>query len=365
VPSLNPDRFTARYGPEWLAAACWYRDSAAAALDDPDWVLRHLDHPAVPQKIEAEFAADTRRRAVMFEALSYGDPSFLLTTPGPSLPGVLLQALGTPRQRDEFQRFVTGTRCRTFFAVTEPGRGSDAAHLETTLHDGRLDGEKLLFGHGASAPIGTVLARAEAGPLGMVAILLTPDLLACDAVRRRVLDMFAMPGTQLAHMRLDGLRVPAEAVLGSHLKAAERMMGMVTTFHRFRPGVAAMALGHGQAVVDYVRDQVDPGYTELDRFDAMLAQARAAAARRAGIAGQAAGHRGGRGDRGRAQPEPAGTGTDRSPLAGPVADRRVRVRVHGGHHTHPAGKRARRLPAPGGAGMTAVAELRRRLDRAP
>jgi alkylation response protein AidB-like acyl-CoA dehydrogenase len=276
VPSLNPDRFTARYGPEWLAAACWYRDSAAATLDDPDWVLRHLDHPAVPQKIEAEFAADTRRRAAMFEALSYGDASFLLTTPGPSLPGVLLQALGTPRQRDEFQRFVTGTRCRTFFAVTEPGRGSDAAHLETTLHDGRLDGEKLLFGHGASAPIGTVLARAEAGPLGMVAILLTPDLLACDAVRRRVLDMFAMPGTQLAHMRLDGLRVPAEAVLGSHLKAAERgMMGMLTTFHRFRPGVAAMALGHGQAVVDYVRDQVDPGYTELDRFDAMLAQARA------------------------------------------------------------------------------------------
>lgn len=276
MPSLNPDRFTARYGPEWLAAACWYRDSAAAALDDPDWVLRHLDHPAVPQKIEAEFAADTRRRAAMFEALSYGDPSFLLTTPGPSLPGVLLRALGTPRQRDEFQRFVTGTRCRTFFAVTEPGRGSDAAHLETTLHDGRLDGEKLLFGHGASAPIGTVLARAEAGPLGMVAILLTPDLLACHAVRRRVLDMFAMPGTQLAHMRLDGLRVPAEAVLGSHLKAAERgMMGMLTTFHRFRPGVAAMALGHGQAVVDYVRDQVDPGYTELDRFDAMLAQARA------------------------------------------------------------------------------------------
>lgn len=276
MPALNAHRFAARYGTEWLTAACWYRDHAAAVPDDPDLVLRHLDHPAVAQKIEAEFDADTRRRAAMFEALSYGDPSFLLTTPGPSLSGVLLEALGTPQQRDDFQRFVTRTRCRTFFAVTEPGRGSDAAHLETTLRDGRLDGEKLLFGNGASAPIGTVLARADAGPLGMVAVLLTPDLLAHDVVGRQTLDMFAMPGAQLAHLRLDGLPVPPEAVLGSHLKPMERgMMGMLTTFHRFRPGVAAMALGHGQAVVDYVRDHVDPGHPELDRFDAVLAQARA------------------------------------------------------------------------------------------
>lgn len=276
MPPLNPHRFAARYGTEWLSAACWYRENAAAVPDDPDLVLRHLDHPAVAQKIEAEFDADTRRRAMMFEALSYGDPSFLLTTPGPSLSGVLLEALGTAQQRDEFQRFVTGTRCRTFFAVTEPGRGSDAAHLETTLRDGRLHGEKMLFGNGASAPIGTVLARAEAGPLGMVAVLLTPDLLTGDAVDRRALDMFAMPGAELSHLRLDGLRVPPEAVLGRHLKPVERgMMGMLTTFHRFRPGVAAMALGHGQAVVDYVRDYVDPEHPDLDRFDAVLAQARA------------------------------------------------------------------------------------------
>jgi acyl-CoA dehydrogenase len=276
VPPLNADQFAARYGGEWLAAASWYREHATAVPDDPDLVLRHLDHPAVAQKIEAEFAADTRRRAVMFEALSYGDPSFLLSTPGPSLSGVLLSALGTPGQQEEFRRLVTGTRCRTFFAVTEPGRGSDAAHLETTLRDGRLYGEKLLFGNGAPAPVGTLLARAAPGPLGMVAVLLTPELLGCAAVDRRVLEMFAMPGAQLSHLRLDGLRVPPEAVLGSHLKAAERgMMGLLTTFHRFRPGVAGMALGHGQAVVDYVREHVDAAHPDLDRFDAVLAQARA------------------------------------------------------------------------------------------
>ncbi|MEV4267956.1 acyl-CoA dehydrogenase family protein [Micromonospora aurantiaca (nom. illeg.)] len=280
---LNPDRFAARYGPEWLAAATWYRENSPAVPDDPDLVLRHLDHPAVAQKIEAEFAADTRRRAAMFEALSYGSASFLLTTPGPSLSGVLLDALGTPRQRAWFRELVSTTRCRTFFAVTEPGRGSDAAHLDTTLRDGRLTGEKLLFGNGAVAPVGTVLARTGDGPLDLVAVLMTPELIESGAVRRRVLPMFALPGAQLSELRIDGLRVPPEAVLGSHLKATERgMMGMLKTFHRFRPGVAAMALGHAQALVDYVRDHVGAARPELDRFDQMLERSRelnAAAAR--------------------------------------------------------------------------------------
>ena len=279
---LNPDRFAARYGPEWLAAATWYRENSPAVPDDPDLVLRHLDHPAVAQKIEAEFAADTRRRAAMFEALSYGSASFLLTTPGPSLPCAAGRAGHTAAAglvpgagvHHPVPHVLRGHRA---------GRGSDAAHLDTTLRDGRLTGEKLLFGNGAVAPVGTVLARTGDGPLDLVAVLMTPELIESAAVRRRVLPMFALPGAQLSELRVDGLRVPPEAVLGSHLKATERgMMGMLKTFHRFRPGVAAMALGHAQALVDYVRDHVGAARPELDRFDQMLERSRelnAAAAR--------------------------------------------------------------------------------------
>jgi acyl-CoA dehydrogenase len=275
VFELNPDRAVQLYGPEWVEAAAWYRSHALDVVDDPDLVLRHLDHPAVAQKVQAEFVVDARERAHMFEALSYGDASFLLTTPGPSLSGVLLDAIGDDGQREYFREYVLGHRCRAFFAVTEPNCGSDAANLESRYLGGALTGEKMLFGNGAVAPLGTVLARVGDGPLDTVALLLTPELVASAAVRGQVLDQFAMRGAQLSHLCLDRLEVPGELVLGRHLKVAERgLMGMMKTFHRFRPAVASMALGHAQAMVDYTRRHFPAFCPALDAYDQELAQVR-------------------------------------------------------------------------------------------
>jgi acyl-CoA dehydrogenase len=268
------------YSETWLEVAAWYRHFALEVINSPDVVLGLANHPLVMRKIEAEFAADTRQRAAMFEAMAYGDPSFLLSTPGPSLSGVLLQALGDERQQTYFHDYVVEHRCRTFFAVTEPGKGSDAANMATRLSSTYcLRGEKLLFGNGAAAPIGTVLVRTGDGALDMAAVLLPPQLVCSPAVTRQNLDMFAMPGAQLAYMRFDDLHVPMDMLLGRHLRATERgMMGLLKTFHRFRPGVSAMAIGHGQALVDYARCNFARG-TEwndrLDSFDHLLAVARA------------------------------------------------------------------------------------------
>jgi alkylation response protein AidB-like acyl-CoA dehydrogenase len=269
------------YADEWLEVAQWYRGFALEVIGNPDAVLQHLDHPIVLKKIEAEFVASTRDRAVMFEAMAYGDPSFLLTTPGPSLSGVLLKELGTPEQQQSFQRYILQQRARAFFAVTEPNKGSDAANLESRLHaDGTLTGEKLLFGNGAVAPIGTVLVRLGNGLLDMAALLLTPELLASSAVSRETLRQFAMHGAQLAHLRFERLPVPPELVLGRHLRATERgLLGMLKTFHQFRPGVSAMAIGHGQAMVDYALRWFgvhDSALREmLEEADERLARARA------------------------------------------------------------------------------------------
>ena len=278
---LQMDLAGRRYGGEWLEMAAWYRHFSLNVVNNPDRVLAMAGHPLVLKKIEAEFTATTRQRAEMFEAMAYGDPSFLLTTPGPSLSGVLLQSLGDDWQCEFFARYVIEHRSRTFFAVTEPTKGSDAANLQTRLVGGRkLSGEKLLFGNGAVAPIGTVLARSGDGPLDMVAILLPPDRLRSGAVTARVLDMFAMHGAQLSSMRFDDLHIPEELILGRHRKPMERgLMGMVKTFHRFRPGVAGMAIGHGQALVDYARQHFVAGQPALrdglDEFDHLLATVRA------------------------------------------------------------------------------------------
>jgi alkylation response protein AidB-like acyl-CoA dehydrogenase len=183
-------------------------------------------------------------------------------------------------QLDYFYHYVVDHRCRTFFAVTEPRKGSDAANMETSLSASRrLNGEKLLFGNGAVAPIGTVLVRAGSGPLDMAAVLLTPELLCSPSVTRQALDMFAMHGARLSSMRLDDLEVPPELILGRHLKPAQRgMMGLLKTFHRYRPSVSAMAIGHGQALVDYVRQrlalQSDEFREKLDACDRTLARTR-------------------------------------------------------------------------------------------
>ena len=207
-----------RYAADWLNLAAWYRRFALDVVTEPDKVLAFTRHPFVMQKIEAEFRATTRQRAEIFEVMAYGDPGFLLTTPGPSLSGVLLQALGDEQQRAYFHRYVVENRSRTFFAVTEPDKGSDAAHLGTRLSkDRRLSGEKLLFGNGAVAPIGTVLARTGDGPLDVAAVLLPPQLVGSASVTARVLDMFAMRGAQLSYMRFDRLEIPEEMILGRHL----------------------------------------------------------------------------------------------------------------------------------------------------
>ena len=278
--AIDPVLAARHYPDDWLEVANWYREFALEVICNQDVVLEHLSHPCVLKKIEAEFAASTRDRAVMFEAMAYGDPSFLLTTPGPSLSGVLLQTLATPALYEEFRGFILEQRARAFFAVTEPTKGSDAANLASRLESGILTGEKMLFGNGAVAPIGTVLVRTGSGVLDMAAILLTPELLQSALVTRCSLDQFAMHGAQLAYLRFDHLPIPPELVLGHHLRAVERgMLGMLKTFHRFRPGVTAMAIGHGQALVDYLRRWFAPCDASLretiEAADQRLAAARA------------------------------------------------------------------------------------------
>jgi alkylation response protein AidB-like acyl-CoA dehydrogenase len=278
MSQLDSERVARLYGSRWVETAEWYRSSALSVLAGADLQADPLDD-RVRAKIEADFSATTRQRAEMCEVMAYGDAGFLLTMPGPSLSGVLINALGDEEQRSVFRRTVVERRCRTFFAVTEPERGSDAGNLGTRLTGGRLTGEKLLFGNGAVAPIGTVLARTGDGPLDTVAVLLLPEQVRSGAMRACGLDMFAMRGARLAHMRFDDLEVPEHQVLGRHLRAHERgVMGMVKTFHRFRPAVAAMAIGHAQALVDCARMHFAtvPGLPpRLDSFDHALAGLRA------------------------------------------------------------------------------------------
>lgn len=267
------------YPAELYEHANWLRHLGPSIDRDPQSMLSHLDHPLIRILCDRR-PITAAQRVRMFEALSYGDPGTLLSAPGTGLPGVIVRELGAKTQQDVFFDHVEYGKARTFLAVTEPGKGSDAGAMTASLdREGRLHGEKWLVGHAATGSIGVVMVRTGPGPLSLGAVLLTPDdLREGPTLRRQSLSTVGLRGTTLGYMAFDGHPVDAKALLGAHLHPLQRgMMALIRTFSRFRPTVAALALGHAQAMVDFARERVTQrghAATQLDDWCAQLAATR-------------------------------------------------------------------------------------------
>ncbi|MET9002257.1 acyl-CoA dehydrogenase family protein [Amycolatopsis sp. NPDC004169] len=198
-------------------------------------------------------------RAVVLEELARGDAGLMLAGPGASMSGVLVDVLADREQKEWFYGRLLERPTWTFFALTEPDRGSDATALETALKispDGgphRLDGRKKYVGNAARAALGVVFARTGPGPLGVTAVLVdTAD----PGFHARPLESLGLRAARICEVTLDGVEVPAERVLGRDRSPARRgMWACVQTFNRLRPGVAAIAVGIAAAAHDYVRTE--------------------------------------------------------------------------------------------------------------
>ncbi|MBE0366418.1 acyl-CoA dehydrogenase family protein [Pseudoalteromonas aurantia] len=271
---INKELASKTYTNEWVEFAAWYRSLALETAQNPDAILKFSDHKYVQKRIEIETFCSAVKRAQMLEALSYGDPGVLLSAPGSSLSGVLLNEIGSPQQKEYFFNYIKDNACRSFFAVTEPEKGSDAANMAASLNaDMQLSGEKILFGNGAVAPIGTVLFKQGSGMLGMCAAIITPELLSSGSIKRMVLPTYGLRGAQISYMHFANTPIEESLLLGQHLSPVERgMMSMLKTFHRYRPGVSALAIGQAQAMVDYVRLNCNSvSVNLLNKYDHQLA----------------------------------------------------------------------------------------------
>ena len=174
----------------------------------------------------------------------------------------MLRELGNDEQKDRFFDYIELNKALSFLAVSEPGKGSDAANMETQLIkqiDGNylLNGEKWLVGHGADANIGVVIARTTKGPLGITAVLLTPELLEkydnTNCLERYHLDVLGLHGARVSYLKFNNMPIPKENRLGQHLKPMQSgMMAVMKTFNQMRPSVGAFALGSAQAIIDYL-----------------------------------------------------------------------------------------------------------------
>jgi acyl-CoA dehydrogenase len=191
---------------------------------------------------------DLRALCLIRETLARHDAlaDFAFAMQGLGMGAVSL--FGTDAQRQWLGRTTAGQAIPAF-ALTEPASGSDVAATATAAErDGngwRLDGEKTWISNGGIADVYVVFARTGEAPgaKGLSAFLMpaaTPGL----SVAARIEASAPHP---LAHLRLDDVRLPADALIG---EGGAGFRIAMTVLDHFRPSVGAAALGLARRAFD-------------------------------------------------------------------------------------------------------------------
>jgi acyl-CoA dehydrogenase len=141
-------------------------------------------------------------------------------------------------------------------AITEPGGGSDVAALRTTARreggEWVIDGEKVFITSGVRADWITMAVRtSEPGTKGSggISMVLVPG--DAKGLSRSKLDKMGWWCSDTAHLRMEGVRVPARYLLGEEGGGFRIIM---TNFNGERLAMSALALGFAQACFDEALD---------------------------------------------------------------------------------------------------------------
>jgi len=169
----------------------------------------------------------------------------------------LLDVVATPAQKERWLRPLAAGAIRSCFCMTEPapGAGSDPAMLSTTAtregDDYVINGGKWFITGAQGATLAIIMAKADdAG-----ATMFLSDMNASGIVLERSMDSLdtCFPGGH-GVVRFDGLRVPADAILGElgkGFKYAQVRLSPARLTHCMR-WLGAVRRAHDVAV-DYAR----------------------------------------------------------------------------------------------------------------
>ena len=174
---------------------------------------------------------------------------------------IMISRHGTAQQKADFiEGMITG-KLRMGFGLTEPGHGSDATWLETTARrdgdDYVIDGVKRFNSGLHDATHDLVFARTGGTPGAADGI--TCFIVPTSSPGFRVDFLwwtFNMP-TDHAEVKLDGVRVPADSILGQEGRGLELAQTFV---HENRIRQAASGVGAAQYCIDasvkYARERI-------------------------------------------------------------------------------------------------------------
>ncbi|WP_309064651.1 acyl-CoA dehydrogenase family protein [Microbacterium sp.] len=236
-----------------MMTAAWdraeYPLQAARRLGEYDLIVDGIEHPALTRM--SPLAA-----GLVNMEISRGDGSLgtIVAVQG----GLALRTLalfGSAQQQERWLKPVADASVLAAFALTEPDHGSDSVSLETTARRVRTDGSdafewvirgsKKWIGNGASGGITLVWARIDdegADDHDGVRCFIVPQ--DSPGYQGTVIEGKAsLRGIHQAHIRLDDVRLPADAVL----PGTRTFKDASTVLYATRSGVAWSALGHATA----------------------------------------------------------------------------------------------------------------------
>ncbi|MFJ6014138.1 acyl-CoA dehydrogenase family protein [Streptomyces sp. NPDC092952] len=186
------------------------------------------------------------------EELGRGDSSVRgIVSVSLGLVAKTIAAWGDERQKRRWLPALTSGEAVGCFGLTEPGTGSDAGSLTTrAVRDGDeyvIDGSKMFITNGTWADVVLLFARTGEAPghRGISAFLVPADTPGLG--RRAIHGKLGLRGQATAELVLQGVRVPASALMGPPGKGFSVAMSALA---KGRMSVAAGCVGIAQAALD-------------------------------------------------------------------------------------------------------------------
>ncbi len=267
--------------PEWQAQLDWVRNFVETEVEPLTLLWPNLHHTPPPPWLKAvidPLKAEVRRRGLwachlgpQLGGKGYGQVKLALLneilgrqewaptifgTQGPDTGNAeILAHYGTPEQKQQYLEPLLNGDVFSCFAMTEPHAGSDPREFRTRAvadeDDWIIDGEKFFSSnvHEAAFLIVMAVTDPDVDPVRGMSMFLVPADTAGIEILRPTVTLGERPeeGAMLhPHLRLSGVRVPGESLLGDQGNAfvvAQTRLGGGRVHHSMRAvGTAQWAM---------------------------------------------------------------------------------------------------------------------------
>lgn len=193
--------------------------------------------------------------AIIGECLAYGCMGMNTSFMANDLALLPICIAGNHEQKEKYVRPFTESFKIASFCLTEPGNGSDAAGIKTTIKDDGdywvINGEKMWITNAGHADLFVVYGTIDSTlkHKGISTVIVPADTVGIQLGKKE--DKMGHRSSDTRGVRFENVRVPKENMIGNPGDGWEIAM---KTLDASRPLVAASALGGSQRALDLCLD---------------------------------------------------------------------------------------------------------------